>query len=76
MKNFINRIIFIAVLIFTQGVLYSQPNPFSKYDINKSQGEAVEEAIKYLDNYYEENYFSKGIEKSRNWLKRKKQKST
>jgi len=64
MKKFTICIMFGTILFLLQGVLLSQPDPFFNYNMNKSQGEAVKEAIKYLDNYYEENYFSKGRKKT------------
>jgi photosystem II stability/assembly factor-like uncharacterized protein len=64
MKTRITLVALTLIFFIQQGKVFSQVDPSYNYDINKPQGEAVKEAIEYLDNYYEENYFSLGFEKT------------
>lgn len=56
-------VILISFLIISVNI-YSQPYPFRLNDVSKPPGELVQDAIQYLDNYYQENFFSKGIKKT------------
>jgi photosystem II stability/assembly factor-like uncharacterized protein len=61
MKTRITLVVLALILLIVQGTVLPQIDPFYSYDVNKPQGEAVKEAVEYLDNYYAENYFSKGV---------------
>ena len=64
MNKRIKSIVILVSCLIISSEIHSQPFPFNVNDINKPSGELVQDAIQYLDNYYEENFFSKGIKKT------------
>ena len=64
MNKRIKSIVILVSCLIISSEIHSQPFPFNVNDINKPSGELVQDAIQYLDNYYEGNFFSKGIKKT------------